>query len=90
LVTELDRNPFVIVEGICLRDTLARVGRSTDLSIYVKCVTSISGLWHDGFNLEDYERDSTTAQRRPHLDDLEYHARVRPHEHSDLFLVRVE
>ncbi len=90
LADELDHHSFVIVEGICLRDTLVRVGRSADLFVYVKRVSRNSGLWHDSFHIEDYEEDPTTSPNGLHRDELEYHARVRPHEHADFVWFRVE
>lgn len=86
---ELDNHPLLVIEGICLRDTLAKIGQAADLFVYVKCVSRSSRLWHDGFHLEDYEADPTLV-RGLHRDELEYHGRTRPHDCADLVLVRFE
>jgi hypothetical protein len=85
----LDGRPLAVVEGICLRDVLGAVGRKPDMIVYVKCLSANSGLWHAGFNVEDFESGSELFQGL-HRDEMEYHSRVRPHESADLVFVRVE
>jgi len=80
----------LIVEGICLRDVLSRIGMSATTYVYVKRIGK-NGLWYDGLHLEDFEAGNPipgdTAE--PHHSDLEYHARIRPHELADLTYERV-
>lgn len=77
-----------VVEGICLRDVLAHVGQTPAILIYLRRIGR-NGLWYDGSHLEEFEaRQEGTPE--PHRSDLEYHARVRPHEHADLVYERVE
>ncbi|MGE0592689.1 MAG: shikimate kinase [Vicinamibacterales bacterium] len=38
---------LVVVEGVCLREVLARLGHAPAMSIYVKVLSSV-GTWHPG------------------------------------------
>ena len=82
---------IAIVEGICLRDVLARVGVRPALFVYLKRIGG-NGLWYDGLDLEAFEIGQPTAGGidEPHRSDFEYHVRVRPHERADLIYERVE
>jgi uridine kinase len=82
---------LVLVEGICLRETLRRLGQSAAYFIYVKRVAG-NHLWHDGFHLEDFETRGTITENRkePHRSDFAYHSIERPHEKADIVFLRVE
>ena len=79
----------VFVDGICLREALARIEVVPALFVYVKRMGP-NGLWHDGFHLEDYEADQNAVQNEPERSDLHYHSVVRPHERAEFVLHRVE
>lgn len=74
---------FVIVEGICLLEVLAAISLTPDSHVYVKRI-STSGLWHDGFHLEDYETNKAIAENQEglHKSEFEYHSKWRPHERA--------
>ena len=82
---------LVLIDGICLRETLRRTDLRADLFIYVKRIAE-NGLWHDGFHLEDYKTNNaiTENQEEPHRSDFAYHVFERPHEHADVIFERVE
>ena len=89
LEAELDRHRMAIVEGICLKDTLARIDQNSDLIVYIKRISRSSALWHDGFHLEDFE-EGQRPSRGLHRDVLENHTRTRPHERAEIVLVHGE
>lgn len=74
----------VIVEGICLRETLAALGLEADLTIYVKRLGP-TGIWYDDLDLclsiEGYEH---TAGHWIDTWSKQYHHRFRPHEQADI------
>ena len=88
-IDERDMSIPCRVEGICLRDVLTLVGGTPTLFVYIKRVGE-NGLWYDGLELEDAADDSRHVAHEPHRSDIEYHARVRPHELADLLHERVE
>jgi hypothetical protein len=79
-----------IVEGICLRDVLALINVSPVVFVYLKR-TGSNGLWYDGLHLEQFEAGEPVPgdMAEPHRSDLEYHARMRPHEIADLTCKRI-
>jgi len=79
----------VVVDGICLRNILARAGVSAAKYIYVKRMTE-GGLWHDGFHLSSFEGDPGSTPGEPEQSDFMYHVEQRPHECSDYFFERIE
>lgn len=79
----------VLVEGICLRDVLQRVGVVASVFVYVKRM-AISGLWHDGLHLEDFESGDQSFSAEPQQSDFRYHVEQRPHERANYFVCRVE
>jgi uridine kinase len=85
-----DAHAVVIVDGICLRNVLARIGRHADLTIYIKCIARGSGIWHDMRHLEDYKADGPKGFSELDRDIHEYHSKVEPHEKADLVLIRLE
>ena len=87
--TRWDRVTPWIVEGICLREVLAACAIDASLFIYIKRLSANGRLWHDGFHLENFEAESA-IELEPHLSDLKYHSRVRPHERADITYLRVE
>lgn len=89
LVGALSSGSPIIVEGICLRDMLAAVSRKPDMTVYVKCLSANTGLWHVGYDIEDFESESEPFEGL-YRDEMEYHSRVRPHESADLVFVRIE
>jgi hypothetical protein len=59
--------------------------------VYVKRLSNSTGIWHDGFHLEDYENDPS----RPNgcelsKNELQYHSMTRPHERADVIFERRE
>jgi hypothetical protein len=84
------RSSLAIVEGICLREVLHRLNIAASAYVYVK-VLATNGLWHDGLNLEDFEREAaSTRLDEPHRSDFIYHAKWRPHERADIVFERIE
>jgi hypothetical protein len=79
----------VLVDGICLRQILARLEVNPAQFIYVKRMAA-NGLWHDGFHLEDYEADEQSIMHEPEKSDLAYHSLERPHERAELVFHRPE
>src|SRR5258708_2483742 len=59
LTEALSNQRVVIVEAICLRDVLARIGRGIDVAVYIKRLSHQSPFWHDGLTLENFETDPT-------------------------------
>ena len=80
----------VILEGICLRDTISRVSSMpVDLFIYVKVLSG--EIWNYGVDLEDFEQGGgESAAPQPHLSVHRYHHRTQPHKRADLIYVRQE
>jgi hypothetical protein len=79
----------VVIEGICLRQILARINVAPALFVYVKRM-SINGLWHDGFHLEDFEENQQSVVGEPERSDLLYHSEKRPHERANIIFERIE
>ena len=90
-VASRGKSSVSIIEGICLRDVLSACAIDADLFLYIKRMGR-NGLWYDGLHLEDFDERSPVDgdELEPHLSDLEYHSRVRPHERADLVYLRVE
>ena len=80
-----------LVEGICLRDVLAACGTSADHYVYIRRIGK-NGLWYDQLHLETFENAATPNgdEHEPHLSDLKYHSRTRPHERASTLFDRVE
>lgn len=89
VAASLSSSSPVIIEGICLRDMLAAVGRKPDISVYVKILSANTGMWNLPYDIEDFESGSELFEEL-YWDEMEYHSRVRPHEIADLGFVRVE
>lgn len=93
LGSDLDRHAGeggrVIMEGICLRDTLRELAITPTLFIYVKRMTP-AGLWAD--ELENYLEDGRPAEGLSWTDyqSVEYHVRERPEDRADFVYVRTE
>lgn len=82
--------PYLVVEGICIRDTMNRVGRRWEVAIYVK-KKSCSGLWHFEHHLKEFTNGNPFDgdEVEPFRSDYEYHGRVLPHKHPDITYTRV-
>lgn len=87
LSCSINNSPLLLVEGICLRDLLARAGVFPELYVYVKRIAE-NGLWHDGFHLEDYEANNCSVASEPGKSDLNYHSQSRPHEKAQIVFHR--
>jgi hypothetical protein len=90
-----------VVEGVCVREVLARLGHAPAVWIYAKLLSSVD-IWHPGRWFEFESAGQATlalfaearAQAQP-IDGLEeelieYHFKWRPHEVSHLIFERVE
>ena len=88
----IQSNHSLILEAICLRDVISRISLpAVDLFIYVKRLSSNTGAWHDGYDLEDFDQGQwNVAGLEPHLSDFQYHHRTRPHKRADLVYLRRE
>ena len=82
--------PRTYIEGICLRDTLARLRLTASLFVYCKRISQ-AGLWPD--DPENY----LTSDGQPSNDlswvdrqSVEYHLRAHPLEHADFVFLRQE
>ena len=82
--------PLVLVEGICVREALERLGVSWAATIYVKQLAT-NGLWHFQLHLEDFASGNALREDEvvPFRSDYDYHLRHRPHEAADFIHVRV-
>ena len=80
-----------IVESICLRDVLERCHVDAGFYLYLRRLSQ-NGLWHDKLHLESFERGDPEYgdEIEPHLSDLKYHSRRRPHEKANAVIDRVE
>ncbi len=80
----------LIVEGICLADTAARISLNCDVRVYLK-VEALAG-WNFGIDLEQSEgaRPTTLLGGAFDWDAKEYHRRVGPHLIADQVLSRSE
>ncbi|MDJ0950595.1 MAG: hypothetical protein QNJ94_16910 [Alphaproteobacteria bacterium] len=87
----LSQEEQVVLEGICLRNTAARLSLQVNLFVYTK-VISAQGLWHDGLNLEEFERGEYPIKDlgEPGVSDFHYHRQYRPHERADIVYRRSE
>jgi len=78
-------NPL-IVEGICLRETLESLDATASFYIYTKRI-SPAGIWHDDPALFDgSSMDSGFTQDRIDTSSYEYHMRKTPHLIADAIL----
>ena len=83
----------IVMHGICLRETLARLRRKLNTFIYIKRVTQPvvdEVLWHDGVDLEmlkDGDLD-LSSHDEPHRSAFKYHLMAAPHEQADAYYVR--
>jgi hypothetical protein len=79
----------VIIEGICLRDTLHGLAIVPRLFVYVKRITT-AGLWAD--DLENYLEHGRPASWLSWTDQqsVAYHLRERPEERADFVYERTE
>ena len=70
----------VILEGICLREIIARSAIPTGpiVHVYVKQISKNSGLWHDGLALDEFKRGDFVG-RGVELSAFRYHEKVCPH-----------
>lgn len=86
-----DAFQFVVVEGICLLEVLVPISAPPDSLVYVKRI-STTGLWHDGFHLEDFETNQAIVENQEglHRSEFEYHSKVRPHESATVIYERME
>jgi hypothetical protein len=93
LKTSLTDHPgmSIIVEGVCVRKLLSRIGLRAQATIYVKRYTG--DLWHDGIVLEesssaqealDHEEQTIGHVPQMRRELLQYHFECRPHESSTL------
>lgn len=89
LATSLRSDPITLIEGICLRQVLARANAEATIFIYVKRLSS-NGLWNDGFHLEDFQENAQSVLTEPGMSDLHYHATIRPHDLADIVFCRAE
>lgn len=82
----------VLIDGICLRAVMRRLGITPTAFVYVKCIAAKTGLWHDGLHLEDFESEKDGADRlfEPHRSDFFYHTNERPHERADVVYCHFE
>ncbi|MCY4596261.1 MAG: hypothetical protein OXC19_15860 [Bryobacterales bacterium] len=84
----------VILEGICLLEVITRLGVSTNSVrfVYVKRLSKNSGIWHDGFDLEDFENSdsASTGIPEPHLSVFRYHRVFNPHRSADFEYQRID
>ncbi|MDT9002487.1 hypothetical protein RQP53_24660 [Paucibacter sp. APW11] len=55
---------LILVEGICLRETLGSLGIDPAAFVYVKRIAQ-NGLWHDGLHLEDFENGELSPAGEP-------------------------
>ena len=78
-----------LVEGICLRDVLSACQAAADYFLYVRRVGA-NGLWYDELHFEEFEATLEGDDAEPHLSDMKYHSRVRPHERANVYFDRVE
>jgi hypothetical protein len=80
----------LIVEGICLADTAARISLNCDVRVYLK-VEALAG-WNLGADLEQLEgaRPTTLLGGAFDWDVREYHRRVGPHLIANQILRRLE
>ena len=80
----------VIIDGICLRESLRRLGVSASFFVYLKLIAP-NGLWHDGLHLEDFDAEGEDHDRRePHCSDFRYHLTERPHEQANVEFRRID
>jgi len=81
--------PFVILEGICLRNVLERMQLEAGDMVYVKRLSKV-GIWHDGLDLEECKFAVEVPTDWLRKNELTYHASCYPHESADFIYQRVE
>ena len=69
---------IILVEGICLRQTLQGSAIHPSLYIHVKRIATKNYLWNDGINLEEFEAGGASGSgvTGHELSDLTYHVQV--------------
>ena len=75
-------NLLILIEGICLRDTLEKLQLSLNTAVYIKKLSPSSNLWHDGFEIENFIAGKNSPPE-PFLSDMKYHSRIKPQEICD-------
>lgn len=84
------KRTLILIEGICLRETLRSANISPDLFVYVKRMSN-NGLWNDGITTFDFHNaGATLSLAEPHLSDDRYHRFEHPHERADVVYHRIE
>jgi hypothetical protein len=84
----LAEESFLVVEGLCLRDTLVGLPLEPDAFVYCKRV-SAAGIWHDDPEFQSMPApDTDSVQALIDRWSLEYHQRTKPHEKADFTFVR--
>jgi hypothetical protein len=74
----------IVVEGICLRETLQSLGRIPSIMVYCKKISS-AGVWHDDPELNgDHDPESGFVQERVDCWWFDYHKRAKPLELADV------
>ncbi|HTR80784.1 MAG TPA: hypothetical protein VMM58_04070 [Bacteroidota bacterium] len=85
LIRKLHQNSSIIIDGALVEDVLARIKIKPDLLIYIKRTNEYGG-WRDEFKLNKLLRTEEVPDASrfdPFQDQLiQYHLRVRPHEHA--------
>lgn len=73
-----------IVEGVLVRQLLAKKHFDAMTTIYVKRISGSSGIWHDAPDLQ------SPSDHWLHGEILDYHANFEPHMRADIVYLRVE
>ena len=78
----------LIIEGVCLRDTLEALSLTPDAFVYCKKL-SATGIWNDDPELlETPPADFESVQALIDGWSLDYHRRTDPHERADFVFLR--
>lgn len=79
------RKKSLLFSGICAQETLSLLGLDPNYRVYVKKLSS-SGLWHDGFHIEEFINDEEPSgyySQQPNKSDMEYHLEYEPQNKAD-------
>lgn len=86
LNTQLATHGIVVVEGICLRDTLAKIQYKADLTIYVEYRIRQMHAQNIQRHMDDF-KNYRKFKRADDYDQIEYQCRIKPNLTADISFI---
>jgi hypothetical protein len=82
---KVDGGMPIIIEGICLRQSLQKLPLEVQLYVYIKALGT-NGLWYEGLSIET---GSSSDLEEPELSDFFYHIKEKPHDIANVIFHRI-